>query len=202
MLVAKGIVGATLGGLATVFGAVAVFHVMLGDGAFFGGEGNATRRLLVAIALQIIVMLLIMMKITRPGSPRPLTWVSAMVGALAVGGLSLLVFGSVPHEMINFFDSELSWNRRDLIFIGEGGNLLDVSALPFNISLQALRDVIVAGLYTNSFAAALAFWLMWQRRFALADEAAAKKAAKGEDVERELVPGGTSAFGRPVSKEA
>lgn len=204
MLVPKAIIGATIGGLATMFGAVVVFHVMFGEGAFFGSEGNATRRLLVALVLQILVMLLIMIRILRPGPRREVTWVAAICGALAVAGVSLLAFGSVPHEMINFFDSELSWNRRDLIFIGKGGSLLDIP-LPFQFSRQALRDIIVAGSYTNVFAAALGFWLMWQRRYELAEAAAEKRAARllpPADEDRELVPAGTSAYGRPVSKEA
>lgn len=204
MRVHKGIVGATLGGLATVLGVVVVFHVMLGEGAFFGSEGNATRRLLVAVALQLVVMLAIMGLIERPRPRRPLTWVAAMCGALAVAALSLLAFGSVPHEFINFADSQLSWNRRDLIFVGSAGTLLDWGWLPFNISRQAVRDILVAGLYTNSFAAALAFWLLWQKRYDLATAKLERGAARGEDQEREreLVPAGTSAYNRPVSKEA
>ena len=40
---------------------------------------------------------------------------------------------------------------------------------------------------------------LWQRRFDLAEEKAAKQAAKAE---KEAVPAGTSAYGRPMTKQA
>lgn len=184
MRVHKAIVGATIGGLLTVLGLGVVLGVIVEGHRFFG-----IQRLLIATLLQVAAMVVIMAMIQNPGPRRPTTWVQAMVGALLVAGLSLLAFGSVPHEFITYADSELQWSRRDLIMI-------DLPVLPFDISRQAVRDIIAAGLYTNSFAAAIAMWTMWQRRH---DEAEARQAAREE--EPALVPAGTSAYGRPLSKQ-
>lgn len=185
MRVHKAIVGATLGGLLTIVGLVVLLHVILGDGSFDGA-----RRLIVASAAQVAVMLVIMRMISRPRPKRPLTWATAMFGAVLVAGLSLLTMGLVPHEWITFADTEMEWNRRDVI-------AWQPPLLPFGISRQAVRDIIEAGMYTNSFAAALAFWLMWQRRHEMAEQRAQVRVE-----ERELVPAGTSAYGRPLSEEA
>lgn len=178
MLVHKAIVGAALGGLLTVAAMALV------------GHPAGSQRLVVASLLQVVATLAVMRAITRPGPRRHLTWARAMAGAVVVSGLSLLVFGLVPHEFITYVGSELEWDRRDLIMI-------NLPVLPFDISRQAVRDIITAGLYTNSFAAALALWLMWQRRYELADER-----AQAKEQEPVPVPVGTSAYGRPVSRQA
>ncbi len=177
MLVHRLIVGAALGGLATVCALVLVLSP----------EGS--ERLIVASALQIVIMLAVMRKIMHPGERQPVTWPQAMLGAVLVAGFSLLALGQVPHEWITLADSELGWGRRDLI-------LIDLPILPFDISRQAVRDMITAGLYTNTFAGMVAMWLMWQRRFEMAEERAQETEAG------EPVPAGTSAYGRPVMKQA
>lgn len=187
MSVHKMIIGATIGLLVLLLAAVAVGHIILGDGTF-----SAAQRLFIAVALQLVVMLALMRMIDRPGEKKPLTWPAAMFGAVVVSGLSLLAFGSVPHEWITFADAELDWGRRDLIMF----NLPD-AIIPFDISRMAIRDIIAAGVYTQNFAAALAFWLLWQNRHQLAEER--EKAAPET---REPVPVGTSAYGRPLSKQA
>ncbi len=176
MLVHRLIVGAALGGLATVCALVLILNP----------EGS--ERLIVASALQIVIMAAVMHKIMHPGERQPLTWPKAMLGAVLVSGFSLLALGQVPHEWITLAGSELGWGRRDLI-------LIDLPILPFDISRMAVRDIIAAGLYTNTFAGMVAMWLMWQRRFEMAEERA-KEAEAGEPV-----PAGTSAYGRPVMKQ-
>lgn len=177
MLVHRLIVGAALGGLATVCALVLVL------------SPAGSERLIVASALQIVIMAAVMRKIMSPGERQPVTWPQAMLGAVLVAGFSLLALGQVPHEWISFADAELGWGRRDLI-------LIDLPVLPFDISRQAVRDMITAGLYTNTFAGMIAMWLMWQRRHEMAEERTKEAEAK------EPVAAGTSAYGRPVMKQA
>ncbi|MBI2169752.1 MAG: hypothetical protein HYU28_09685 [Actinobacteria bacterium] len=185
----KAIVGATLGGLVTVVGVVLGYHVIVQGNSYAGAE-----RLIYSSLLQIVVMLVVMGMITRPRPATPLTWSRAMLGAVVVSGLSLLALGTVPNEFLNFAGSELHWDRRDLVMF----NLPD-AIVPFDISRQAIRDILVAGLYTNSFAAFLAMWLLWQRRYEMAEQRAAANEAPAEAA---AVPAGTSAYGRPLSKQA
>lgn len=184
MRVHKAIVGATLGGLLTIVALVIGLWVVVEGNGFAGAQ-----RLVVASLLQVVAMLVIMRMIARPGPRRRLTWATAMLGAVLVSGLSLLALGLVPHEFLTYAGAELHWDRRDLIMI-------DLPVLPFGISRQAVRDAITAGMYTNSFVAALAMWIMWQRRH---DEAEARAQARQE--EPAPVPAGTSAYGRPLSKQ-
>ena len=180
----KAIAGLAVGGLIAIVAVSLVFHVILGDGTFAD-----TQRFVVASALQIITMFVIMGMIQRPRPRKPLTWAAAMAGAVLVSGLSLLAFGLVPHEFLNFAGSGLQWDRRDLVMI-------DLPVVAFDISRQAVRDLIVAGMYTNSFAGALAMWIMWQRRHEMADQR-----TEASEVERVPVPIGTSAYGRPVARQ-
>lgn len=180
MLVHRLIIGAAAGGLATIAGLVLIL------------KPGGSERMILAIVLQLIVMGAIGYMIERPRPKQPLTWPMAMLGAVLVAGVSLLAFGQVPHEWITYADAELNWGRRDLIMIDLPG------FIPFDIGRLAIRDMIEAGLYTNSFAAACAMWLMWQRRHELAEERAAEKPVE----ERAAVPAGTSAFGRPKTKQA
>lgn len=177
MLVHRLIVRAALGGLATVIALILLL------------DRTGSQRLVVASILQIVIMAAAMYRIDHPGERSSVTWPKAMLGAVAVAGFSLLALGQVPHEWISFADAELGWGRRDVIMI-------DLPVLPFDISRQAVRDIIAAGLYTNTFAGMLAMWLMWQRRFELADERAQEKEQPAP------VPAGTSAYGRPVMKQA
>lgn len=178
MTVHKLIIGAAVGALLTIV----VLVLALAPGG--------SQRLVVAAALQLLAMAVIMARIERPGERRLLTWPMAMLGAIVVAGLSLVAFGQVPHEWITYADSELNWGRRDLI-------LIELPGLPFDISRMAIRDIIAAGLYTMNFAAAVAMWLLWQRRHELAEER-----AKARVEEPGPVPAGTSAYGRPLSKQA
>jgi len=184
VLVHKAIVGLALGGLIAVIVLSLVLHVILGDGTFAD-----IQRFAIAGLLQVITMLVIVRLITNPPPRKALTWARAMAGAVLVSGLALLAFGSVPHEFLSFAGSGLHWDRRDLIMI-------DLPALPFDISRQAVRDIAVAGLYTNSFAGALGLWIMWQRRREMAEEQ-----VQAREGERVPVAVGTSAFGRPVARQ-
>jgi len=178
VLIHKAIVGAATGGLVTLAALVLLLHP------------TGSERLVVACLLQVIVTVVVVGLIERPGVRRPTTWAGAMAGAIAFVGLSVLTLAFVPHEWITFADAELNWGRRDLL-------IFDTAVIDF--SRQAFRDIIEAGLYTNTFAAMLALMLLWQRRFDLAEEKAAKQAAKAE---KEAVPAGTSAYGRPMTKQA
>ena len=176
MLVHRGIVGAATGGLVTVAGLALLLHP------------TGSQRLVTVAVIQVLLTVVAIRMIMQPGPKRPLTWPMAMLGAIAVTGVSLIALGQVPHEWITYADAQLNWGRRDLIIVQLG---------PIDFSRMALRDMIEAGLYTNSFAAMLAMFLMWQRRHAWAEERAAAQAVEGESV-----PAGDSAYGRPMTKRA
>lgn len=177
-MVKKLIVGGVGGSLAFLAAVVLLFH------------RTGSRRLIVAIVLQLIAMAVVMAMIERPGERKPLTWSRAMAGGVLTVGVLLLAFGSVPHEWITFGDSFLKWGRNDLIVWHTPVGIV--------ISRQAIRDLIEAGVYTNNFVALCAIWLLWQERFKLADEKA-QRASERE--KKEPVPSGTSAFGRPLAKQ-
>lgn len=168
------IIGATMGMLVAIGAVVLMAH------------RTGSERLIVALLLQLVVMQVVMAMIQWPRERKPLTWPQAMLGAVVVSGLALLAFGSVPHEWITYADAELGWGRRDLLVIETP--IIDVSR-------QAIRDIIAAGLYMQNFAAALGFWILWQRRHEMAEERI--KAAR----ESGPVPAGTSPYGRPVTKQ-
>ena len=114
----------------------------------------------------------------RPGTP--LTWGEAMVGATFVFGLMLVAYGIVPDRWLRYADDELLW-RSDrtlyrLAFFGRG---------EIEITYQALRDIIVSGIYVVMLVAHVALFAIWQKR--------GKKPAAVEPV---------SAYGRPLVRKS
>jgi len=109
------------------------------------------------------------------------TWGEAMVAAAFVYLLMGLAYGIVPHQWLTFADNELGW-RSDKIVYGPGNVL---SNIPFTITYQVIRDIIVAGIYIVFLGGQIALWAVWQGR--------------GKAKQRELA---TSSFGRPLVKGA
>jgi len=110
----------------------------------------------------------------------PLSWGEAMVAATWAFGIMFLAYGVVPHQWLSWADNELNW-RADKILHG-WGDFLD--KLPFVITYQAVRDIIVTGIYVVLFVAQVALWVWWQKR--------------GERKEEPLQV--TSTYGRPLAR--
>jgi hypothetical protein len=109
---------------------------------------------------------------------RVTTWGEAMVGATYVFGTLFWIYGVVPHQWIQWADSDLGW-RNDRFLVGPGEILAD---LPFEIPYTALRDTIVVLIHVVFVAAQLVAWSAWQNR--------GKRAAEPEPVR--------SDYGRPL----
>lgn len=141
---------------------------------------------MVAFIASLIITVLLVGGIFWYGGRRPtdayLTWGDAMFGATYVFLLLFWVYGVVPHQWITWADGELNW-RPDAVMVGWGGIL---EPLPFEMSLQTLRDLIVVGIYGIAIAGNVAVWAWWQKR------GTAKPAA--EELE-------TSEYGRPLVKQ-
>ena len=124
-----------------------------------------------------------MVLVRRPKPELPATWAQSMLGAVAVFGLFLLIYGVVPHEWLTWADSKLGL-REDKI-------LLDTR--PIKFSGRALRDMVATFLYIFFLGMNTWMWIAWQKR----GTAKPKPAAAAATPE----PAGTSAFSRPVTKK-
>jgi len=113
-----------------------------------------------------------------PGAP--FTWGEALVAATFVFGLMLLGYGIVPNQWLKWADNELLWRSDKILakvaFFGRG---------QITISYQAVRDILVSGIYVVMLGVHVALWSYWQKRGRTGAE---------------IVP--TSAYGRPLVKKA
>ena len=112
---------------------------------------------------------------------KPVTWGEALLAGTFIYALLFLMYGVVPHQWLIYADSELNW-RKDAILAGPGstGFLKD---LPFSITKQTMRDLVVTTIYIAFFAAQIAGWVLWQNR------------GKSKPIAIE-----TSTYGRPLVK--
>jgi hypothetical protein len=124
-----------------------------------------------------------MVIVRRPKSELPATWAQSMLGAVAVFGLFLLIYGVVPHEWLTWADSKLGL-REDKILL---------NTKPIKFSGRALRDMVATFLYIFFLGVNTWMWIAWQKR----GTAKPKPAAAAATPE----PAGTSAFSRPVTKK-
>lgn len=117
-----------------------------------------------------------------PGTP--LTWGEAMAAAAYVFMILFLVYGVVPHQWLQWADSQLGW-RKDKILAGPHSiPKKSISFdIPMTITYETIRDAIAAGIYIVGLGTQIALFAMWQNR------------GKGKPKE---IP--TSAFGRPLVK--
>ena len=128
-----------------------------------------------------------------PGTP--VTWGEALVGGTFVFGLLLLAYGIVPNQWLKWADNELLWRPdRILLSISSNGVKFGSKAAQIGgrgrvlVNYQALRDILVAGIYGVMLGAHVMLWMKWQKR--------GRKLEAAAEIER------TSAFGRPVVKKA
>jgi hypothetical protein len=151
------------------------------------------------IALVIGIAIIFIVGQRRPPGT-PLTWGEALIGSTFVFGLMLLAYGIVPNEWLKWGDNQLLW-RPDKIaaavsvkapFVHFGENAAVEAAAGrgrITVTLQAIRDIVAAGIYILMLGLHVALWVQFQKR-------GRKPAAEGAVVER------TSLFGRPLVKRA
>jgi hypothetical protein len=178
--------------------AITVFGVLLFKFAHTFGIGQHTPsepaiRLFIAIWASIMAFALVwQFAIERPRGT-PITWAEAVAGAVAVFGISILAYGSVPHEWLTYADSVLKW-REDKLFLKHGRHLFGTGLKwPLDITGRAVRDTVATLIYIVFFGLNLWGWVAWQKRGERRPVRAVAPAP---------APAGTSAFGRPVTKQS
>ena len=118
----------------------------------------------------------------------PTTWGEAMLAAVFAFGVMFIAFGVVPHQFIDHADKELAWTRSKIIY--GPGDILKPKAFggwfPFNMSYQAVRDIVVVVIHVWYFGLMIFLWSKWQKR--------------GDGKPTTALE--TSTYGRPLVKKA
>jgi hypothetical protein len=161
---------------------------LLPDWHFFRPAG----RLIWFSVIFIILMIPVIVMLLRPKSERPTTWAQAMAGAVYTFALMLFAYAIIPHEFITFSDKYLQWSK-DKYVIKSTTQIPFMHAWnwPTSIDMQAIRDVVVVGIYLVFFVGNLVIIVKWQGR-----------KTKAEDSEEKPVVVGRSRFGRPLKAKA
>ena len=135
------------------------------------------------VTILMIGVLLLVARRREPGTP--LTWAEAFAAATYLFLLMMMVYAIVPNQWMTYADSELKW-RKDVFFDPWGtGSILPIKGWGrVTFPKEALRDIIVSGIYGAGLVGHVLGWLAWQRR---------GKAKPSTAVD-------TSAFGRPLVK--
>jgi hypothetical protein len=146
------------------------------------------------VASVIVLMLLLIPFFWYAAKRKPgalLTWGEAMVAATYVFLVLFWLYGVVPHEFLNWADSELAW-RPDRKVIGPEGSWASWwgfwQKIPLTIHLQIIRDVLATVIYGVGLGGLIWAFAYWNDR--------EKKAAAAGEVEQ------VSAYGRPLVTKA
>ena len=118
---------------------------------------------------------------------RPLSWGEAMIGAAYVFLILFLAFGVVPHQWIDHTGKDLGW-RKDKPLLGPGGILKSKAAggsFPFDISYEAIRDIVVVVIHVFYVGLFIYIGSWWQKR--------------GQQAAKEIE---TSTYGRPLVRKS
>ena len=144
----------------------------------------------VAFILSFVATIVMTLAVIPYGKRRPpgtpMSWGQAMLAATYVFWVFFLAYGIVPHQWLTHEQNELNW-RADRIGVGhnESAEVLTVSVLPFDITFQALGDIITVVIYGLFLGLQIFIWSWWQKR------GKAKPPAE--------LP--TSTFGRPLVRK-
>lgn len=148
-----------------------------------------------ALVTSIVVSVLMSVGIFAYAKRRPvgtsLTWGEAMVGSVYVFFLAFLAYGVVPHQWLTLAENEWGF-RADRILEGKGGIVKPISQggwFPFDITYQALSDIVATLFYVVFLGLQIWMWARWQNRNKIADAKTQAALAK------------TSSFGRPLIKQ-
>jgi hypothetical protein len=183
-----------------IFGAYIVLPIVVALLVWFaGGEQrgpfNSAHIFTLRYPAAVIMLMLLLIpffyqaKHRQPGAP--LTWGEAAVAATYIFFLLFWLYGVVPHEFLNWADSELAW-RPDKKVIGPDGSWASWWSfwknIPLTIDLQKFRDVIATLLYVFGLGGLIWAFAFWNDR--------EKKAAEAGAVEK------VSPYGRPLVTKA
>ncbi len=143
---------------------------------------------MVALATAVIFALLGDLAVVLYSKRRPvgkyLTWGEAMLAATFAFVLFNLWYGVIPHQWISLADNEWGW-RSDRILFGPLDLFEPHRFLPFTITFQALRDIVVTLIYGVALGLHIYHWVQWNDR------------AKPKP---EIIP--TTTYGRPLARKA
>jgi hypothetical protein len=118
----------------------------------------------------------------------PTTWGEAMLASVFAFGVMFVAFGVVPHQFIDHADKELGWTRAKIIY--GPFDIFKPKAFggwfPFNMSYQAVRDIVVVVIHVWYFGLLIFLWSFWQKR--------------GDGKPSTAIE--TSTYGRPLVKKA
>jgi hypothetical protein len=171
---------------------------------------------MVAFVSSFLIMLAFGGAVAAYAKRRPVgtsvTWGEAMLAAVFIFGFMFLAYGIVPHQFLNWADSELKWSSNKLgIPVGPLSNILPHSenhwyshsqnvlwpkGITFfgrgkvELSKETIRDIVAATLYIVFLGGQIKLFQIWQNRGKVA-EAKAKAAIEA-----------TSTYGRPLIKRA
>ena len=144
-------------------------------------------RLIWAVVLLLIGLGIAFWLSKRPKPDRPATWSECMAGAVGVFALMTLAYAVIPHEYITWSDKYLQWDNTKFVFRTHQDMFgLGIVDWPFSMTKQAVRDIIVVGIYLVFFGLNLFLFAQWQKR--------GKEEAVSEEKSR------TSRFGRPLRR--
>ncbi len=145
-------------------------------------------RLIWAVLLLIIGLGITFHYLRKPKPDRPATWAECMGGAVGVFAMMTLAYAVIPSEYINFSDKYLQWDTTHFVFRTHQDLLgLGILDWPFSMNKQAVRDIIVVGIYVVLFGLNLYLFAQWQKR----GKEEATEAAEKPKVSR---------FGRPLRR--
>lgn len=172
----------------------ALFGVIIVGTLLLGKLLPDFQRTIVWLGLGAVVAHALLMVASRePRDPeRQTTWAEAFAGALGTFVLFALGYAIVPHEWLEFANSQLEWGDNTKFLFKSNGAILGLGFLPnypFNMEFPALRDIVVTMIYGVVLVTNLKFWVMWQKRHEVAPEAP----------EGETAPA-RSRFGRPLQR--
>ena len=155
---------------------------------------------MVAFVISIVIVVLgigaVVLVMQRRPVGQPVTWGEAMLAATFIFFLMFLAYGVVPHQWLNWADSELKW-RKDALgipmgplpFGGSDHTIFD-NGIPlpnghFVVTKETVRDIVVTLIYVVFLAVQVGLWVAWQKR--------------GREKPIELP---TSAYGRPLARKS
>jgi hypothetical protein len=124
---------------------------------------------------------------------KPITWGEAMVASVYVFFIAFWAYGMVPHLWLTWADNELKWRPDNLVyqywsFLGFLKPQSSGGWFPMTVTMQAIRDLLVVGIYVIVLGFNIWVWSWWNNRQKKADERA--KALE------------TSDYGRPMVRKA
>lgn len=119
---------------------------------------------LFSLVLTLLMTLAVIPYAKRRPIGTPVTWAESMLAAVYVFLVFFLAYGVVPHQWITHADAELNW-RPDRILTGPTvGDQGLLEYLPFEITYQVVRDIIVVVIYGVFLGLQIWIWSYWQNR--------------------------------------